>query len=183
MATPPDFVAGQVLTAAQMNKIGLWTVKNETTFTAASSVTADGIFTDDFNDYLILFTTTATGTGNPNLALQFRASGVTANTNYNVSQLVITTVATISRATSQTSLVFGVADNALPCVTAIRLFGPQKTQRTAYMSDHLWGDTVALPEQYIFKGVHDTAAAYDGFIVTPASSTITGYYSVYGYNE
>jgi hypothetical protein len=53
MATPPDFTAGQVLTAAQMNQIGLWLVKTQTIGTAVSSVTVTGAFTADYHSYLI----------------------------------------------------------------------------------------------------------------------------------
>jgi hypothetical protein len=36
MATPPDFVDGQVLTAAQMNAIGLWLVRSSIVFASAA---------------------------------------------------------------------------------------------------------------------------------------------------
>lgn len=56
MAVPPDFVAGQVLTAAQMNKIGLWQVKTQTIGTTVSSVTVSSAFSADYDDYLITMT-------------------------------------------------------------------------------------------------------------------------------
>jgi hypothetical protein len=68
MATPPDFTAGQVLTAAQMNKIGLWVVKTETAFSAAASVTADSVFTADFTNYVLKLRYTTSTTGSVSLA-------------------------------------------------------------------------------------------------------------------
>ena len=79
MAVPPVFVAGAVLTAAQMNQIGLWRTKAQTSFSAASSVVADNVFTSDFESYCVIvrYTTTST-TG---IAFQLRVGGVTAATN------------------------------------------------------------------------------------------------------
>jgi hypothetical protein len=42
MATPPDFSSGAVLTAAQMNSVGLWLVKTQTVGTTVSSVAVTG---------------------------------------------------------------------------------------------------------------------------------------------
>lgn len=56
MAVPPDFVAGQVLTAAQMNAIGLWEVKSQTIGTTVSSVTVSSAFSSDYDNYVITLT-------------------------------------------------------------------------------------------------------------------------------
>jgi hypothetical protein len=53
MATPPDFSSGSVLTAAQMNAVGLWLVKTQTIGNAVSSVTVSSAFTSDYENYLI----------------------------------------------------------------------------------------------------------------------------------
>lgn len=55
MAVPPDFVSGQVLTAAQMNQIGLWEIKSQTVGTAVSTVVVTGAFSQDFENYLITY--------------------------------------------------------------------------------------------------------------------------------
>ena len=94
MATPPDFVAGQVLTAAQMNKIGWWLIKTQTVGTAVASVSVTDAFSADYENYRILYTggsgstnayvqihlgSTTTGYYYAGLGLSF--SGVAANTN------------------------------------------------------------------------------------------------------
>jgi hypothetical protein len=66
MAVPPDFVAGQVLTAAQMNKIGFWLVKTQTIGTTVASVTVTDAFSADYDNYLILVNG---GAGSTNLGL------------------------------------------------------------------------------------------------------------------
>lgn len=53
MATPPTFSAGAVLTAAQMNAVGLWEIKSQTIGTTVTSVEVTGAFSADYENYLI----------------------------------------------------------------------------------------------------------------------------------
>ena len=84
MATPPTFSAGAVLTAAQMNKIGLWTTVptsvangtisgNAVTFSGVSSVSLNGVFTSDFDAYRIV--ASMYGSAFSYATLRWRASG------------------------------------------------------------------------------------------------------------
>lgn len=54
MATPPDFTAGQVLTAAQMNAVGLWLVKTQTIGSAVTTVTVSDAFSADYENYRLV---------------------------------------------------------------------------------------------------------------------------------
>jgi len=54
MATPPTFSAGAVLTAAQMNDIGLFLVKTET-FTGSGTHQLTECFNDDYDNYRLTF--------------------------------------------------------------------------------------------------------------------------------
>ena len=53
MATPPTFTSGAVLTAAQMNAIGLWQV-GSTTATSGTTAQVLGCFTTDYDAYKII---------------------------------------------------------------------------------------------------------------------------------
>ena len=66
MATPPTFSSGAVLTAAQMNSVGMWLVKTQTVGTAVSSVTVTGAFSADYDNYLILM---SGGTGSDSASI------------------------------------------------------------------------------------------------------------------
>jgi len=69
MATPPDFTAGQVLTAAQMNAVGLWLVKTQTIGSAVSTVAVTGAFSSDYDNYQITVSG-GTALSGQNLTLQ-----------------------------------------------------------------------------------------------------------------
>lgn len=76
MAVPPDFVAGQVLTAAQMNKIGLWLVKTQTIGTGVTTTTVTDAFSADYENYRIIVAggVSSANTGNNNFAVTLGAT-------------------------------------------------------------------------------------------------------------
>jgi len=56
MATPPVFSSGAVLTAAQMNSVGMWLVKSQAVGAGASNVVVTNAFSADFDNYKITLT-------------------------------------------------------------------------------------------------------------------------------
>jgi hypothetical protein len=52
----PSFSTGEVLTAADMNAVGLWLVKSQTVGTGVSSVEVTGAFSADYANYVITYT-------------------------------------------------------------------------------------------------------------------------------
>ena len=55
MATPPVFSSGAVLTAAQMNSVGIWKVGSQTVGNAVAFVTVSSVFTSDYDNYKIVY--------------------------------------------------------------------------------------------------------------------------------
>ena len=163
---------------------GLVLVKSETTFTAASSVTADNIFTSSYTFYKILCRYT-TSTTFP-ITLVLRSSGSDATSNYNNQRFIAQgTATTVDRQTAQSSIVVGQDTNGsffsqFDC----ELYGPQLAEATNIRST--MARTYAAynaPEWVNIWGNHSTATAYDGFKLAVSSGTMTGVYSVYGYGK
>jgi hypothetical protein len=75
MATPPTFSAGAILTAAQMNLVGLWEVKTQTVGTAVASVEVTGAFSADYDNYFITVAAVDTSVATPTFRLTFGATG------------------------------------------------------------------------------------------------------------
>jgi hypothetical protein len=180
MATPPDFVAGQVLTAAQMNAVGMWLVRSAT-FSAVSTVTADNVFTADYQDYLLVsrYTTSTTNT----IRYVNRAAGSNATTNYNEQNLNVTsTTVSGSRATAQARITFGPnTDGNFVSTAQVYISGPALAEATVFnftLGRNLGAFTV--PTISINVSNHSTATAYDGFQLFVDSGTFTGNYSLYG---
>jgi hypothetical protein len=91
MATPPDFYAGDVLTAAQMNAVGMWKITPTVSGTGVTVNSAGDVvltaapepyinaFSADYRNYRIILQLTAFSGGAASLAVRM-ASGTTANT-------------------------------------------------------------------------------------------------------
>ena len=181
MTTPPDFVSGAVLEAAQLNKVGLWRTKERTTFSAASSVVADNVFTSDFESYCVIvrYTTTST-TG---LAFQLRVGGVTAATNYNRALFTSTTTTSSQTATSATSItgLMNATNGAFESFSIFWVNGPQLASPTSgFGLNSQTSGAFTSPAIQVAAFNHSTATAYDGFELTVGSGTASGNYTVFG---
>lgn len=165
---------------------GLVCVKAETAFTAASSITADNVFTSSYSNYRLVINTTSAGNNVVNFRL--RVGGVSASTNYNRQELsVFSTSVAAARTSSATSGLLCYANGALQYVGILDLFGPQLAQPTQFFDVALnnGGTAPALytsPELYLYAQNHSTATAYDGIEILSASN-LTGVYSIYGYSK
>jgi len=75
MTTPPTFSSGAVLTAAQMNSVGLWLIKTQTIGSAVSSVAVTSAFSADYQNYRIII---SGGAASATAYLSFALTGGTS---------------------------------------------------------------------------------------------------------
>ena len=177
MATPPDFTGGQVLTAAQMNAVGIWLVKTQTIGAAVSSVTVNDAFNADYENYFITLNGGTSSIANQEIRLQLGAS----TTGY-YSQLIF---APYSGSLGTPAFVnngnrFGwAAHMQTDSLTAtITLISPNLAKFTRISNP--WH---SQSEAGFASGIHQVATAYTGFTLIPQSGTLTGgTIRVYGYN-
>lgn len=179
MTTPP-FVAGNVLTAAQMN-LGAWQVATATAAGTATTLTVNDCFTSDFDYYRIyIFGSSATA---GNLTLQLTSSGTAAATTYYYNQVLRSynsTTNTVTNASNTTSMKIGELNTgALGASSNIVLdvLNPAEARVTMFNSMNSKNTTDA----FSIVGTHYAATAYDGFKLTSGSATnLTLDVSIYG---
>ena len=186
MATPPIFTAGQVLTAAQMNAVGQWVVTPKTTFTAVASVGASGVFTSDFDDYLLVVRATTSSTGSGGFQLTLASTPATSLYSRQTLSTNDTTVAAV-RQTAQANFL-GVpqtTNGAFAGYNMLYISKPALAVPTVFNMTATFsaGDFTTIRSSYIV-GMHETATAYDGWAINmPAGQTTTGDYILYGLNK
>jgi len=182
MATPPDFTAGQVLTAAQMNAIGLWKV-SASTFSAAASHSVNNCFTSDFDAYRVIahFSSSTSLT----TTMRLRVGGVD---NSGASSYGITILkafnSTTDSSTSNTSS-FGFSGTAQGAITALSfdIWQPAVAVNTVINGLTTQGMIAENAKTSTFWGRHDVNTAFDGFTLIASTGNITGYVKVYGYRN
>ena len=177
MATPPDFTTGQVLTAAQMNAVGLWLVKSQTVGTGVSSVTVTGAFSTDYEAYKIIWDG---GNGSTGINLSMKL-GSTATGYYGFACYGVYTALTVFGANDNNAASFttiGGGDGSMMSVD-IDVIDPYLAKPTrvrgAFQNATAFGTYVGR--------LADTSS-YTAFTLTPNVGTLTGgTIRVYGYKK
>jgi hypothetical protein len=179
MATPPDFTAGAVLTAAQMDAVGLWLILSEPVGSGVSEVVLEDIFSADFDSYKITWTG-----GNMN-ALQligvYLAAG--GGSNYQGARTSSNTSSAISLAADLNAgqWSFAGAGNADTCVISLEIHNPFLAKRTHIQSQYY--------EPYAtfgtYTGILNDATSYTDLTIDPqgAGTMSNGTIRVYGYRN
>jgi hypothetical protein len=182
MATPPQFTAGAILTAAQMNAVGLWEVSSGTLSLTTSPTQVTGVFLNaDFPHYKLIVKTTATSTSNK-ILFKFIAGTTPASTAYYGGGVGgsagSNTTVYFERSSNATSLSLGAPTSAATRVTAFDIIGPNSATQTMYGGFYT---EVNNADAFHWGGTHLTAAAYDGFEMATSAGTQTVEYNLYGY--
>jgi hypothetical protein len=168
MATPPDFSSGAVLTAAQMNAVGLWLVKTQTIGNAVSSVTVTGAFSTDYENYLI---TVSGGANSINgSALNLKLGSTTTGYYYSLSYSTYNTTpaATGGLNVGNWDYVGAGQTNGLNAV--IELNSPFLSKGTSVRASISNGTFYAGNQ----AGYLNNSTSYTSFILATAVGTMTG---------
>lgn len=192
MATPPDFTAGAVLTAAQMNQIGMYKITPDSvdgtgvTLSGSNVLMAgtggaasmNGIFTSEYRFYRILINHTVSNTV---LYCRMRLAGADAVTNL---YSYITTYRAYSNAVvgffngaSLSAPVIGYGDVNTTSQVSIDIMNPALGLPTNISGSCSWAGAGAYVGAY-----HSPFTAYDGFTIFAGAGNISGQIQVYGYN-
>lgn len=164
----PSFSSGDVLTATDMNAVGMWLVKTQTIGTAVSSVTVTGAFSADYDNYLITVSGGVSSAGATPLNLKLGATV----TGYYFSLLYTGYVATPAANVGANVGAWEWAGTGQTTGLSadIRLTTPFLTKPTTYR---------ASVENSTFyagttNGYLNNTTSYTSFIIAPASGTMTG---------
>ena len=181
MATPPDFVAGNVLTAAQMNAIGIWEIKSDTIGTAVASATVTSAFTTDYQSYKIV----ASGItfSSAGAAVYLKLNNSTGSTYFGNLIYNLPGTASIGGVSSLngSNLGFFVATGSS---TGLNDFEVTVANPFTATTSNCFG-TYAGRAYNGSVGTHDSnAASSTGFILAPSAGTMTGgTIRIYGYRN
>lgn len=171
MATPPDFVAGQVLTAAQMNLAGAWVVKRDTIAAGSSSHIVTAAFNADFTNYRVIINGVTCAAGSPNLVAQLRIGASTAATTYFWGGVNnnYTARSDDQSAGTTTSWKIGAVSTVDSNTIDFMVYRPFLAVPTTYVTQA--NSNIAT---YFLGGYHNQSTSYDQLVITPASSTLSG---------
>jgi hypothetical protein len=152
---------------------------------AVASQSINDVFSATYDNYKILFNN-FTGSGGPQVNLRLRSSGTDASgANYN-RQYIFANNTSLSglRSTGLTSFdTVSHARTTYPVPLEIFLVNPFQATETSLVSLNDDGQTGTNIRLFLANYNHTLTTSYDGFTIIPASGTITGSVSVYGFRK
>lgn len=180
MATPPTFSAGAVLTAAQMNAVGLWLIKTQTIGSAVASVEVTSAFSSDYDAYRIILTGgVASAQCDLKLTLGATATGYYYGLVYNTYNAG---TATGVAAQNTTSWVYGGTGTTNRLDAVIEIRDPYSAKNTTVSS--YYTQTATTGGAGVMQGYLANSTSYTAFTLTPSTGTMTGgTVRVYGYRN
>lgn len=159
------------------------TTNGSVTFTAATGVILNGVFTSSYENYRIVFRCTADVSDSLFLRLRTGSSDV-SGTNYawqdfNVSANTINS----ARTTSTTIVQFGqtYSDGG---AAIIEVFAPYLAAPTLFRSMTTMGPGTAVNYVYEVAGAHNVSTSYESIsLYSTANAVMAGRVAVYGWNK
>jgi len=152
-------------------------------FTAVTSLSLNGVFTSDYDNYLMVVTHEFS-TASILLQCRLRASGSDASgTDYTYQRMAAgSSNLTPVRTTSATVANIGRSDdNGLLSGDTVHIYGPALAQPTAMRNVNVSGDSAAYLEDS--ASTHSLSTSYDGITLIPNGGNMTGSVHVFGYEE
>jgi len=187
VTTPPLFVANTVLSAAQMNKIGMW--KISTTSLSGVTTNISNCFSSDYTNYRVICTNFNSGSGTTRqLSMRFRTTSDDTTASYNSGQVGVYSSSVFgSSGMGQTSASLG-AISAQPSGSAaggfsLDIFTPNAALGTTYTGTlfNYQSDVTSYVYRTI-SGNMTTTTQYTGFTIFGVTDSLSGTVQVYGYN-
>jgi hypothetical protein len=191
MPTPPDFTTGQVLTAAMMDRVGLWkviptsatngTVGANGTVTIGNAVASVSVtcFNADFDNYRIIVNGPGSASANGNLIMTLNG-GTTAyygSLIYGLSTGTAPLLAAVDNAANWPYMAY--SSTASGILTTIEIINPYLAEYTVVQATY-----VNTGGHGTFTGIRGADTSHTGFTLAPTTGTITGgSIHIYGYNS
>jgi len=178
----PSFATGEVLTAADMNAVGLWKTA-AVTFSGSSGVEVQNCFSSNYTNYKVLIN--YFGSVGTNSQIQYMTGTNTRDTvstydRWGFYYLNGLTNFTAASQPNQFVANHGTASSS-PSTAELTIFKPNVTGEITVSSNHSWAADSGLATWLDFN--KRASGGYTGIYFFPASGTITGTITVYGYNK
>lgn len=161
---------------------GTANANGQVTFSGASSVSLNGVFSSTYTNYMMVLNIQSRSTTNY-ITLRFRAAGTDTTSAQYYSQYMraTSTTVTANSASTATSAEFVTSSTNSPSFTTATIYQPQVASLNSYFSNQ---SNVGVPTtsgyiEQMVGGVNVTTQ-FDGFTLLTTTGTITGLVSIYG---
>ena len=165
-------------TALGTKKAGM-VLLNTTSFSGVSSQSVNDVFSATYENYKLVFN--YLGSVGTTARLKWRVGGADNSSNVYYSQGLLASVTSVTAAADgpvTTGHILGQHVTSRSMISTYEVGSPFSSLNTQFL-----GMRAKDGEMEIKLAAYDAATSFTGFTIIPASGTITGSVSVYGYNK
>jgi hypothetical protein len=147
-------------------------------FSAVSSLSLNGVFSADYDNYMVSIRYSGTNAGTSVLA-RLRTSGSDSSTGYTRQYIIANgTSVSAARETSANEARVGVSSSTQRSGSAVHIYGPFLGQPTAFRDVTIYGSSSGT--LWDNASTHSVSTSYDGLTIFVLSGDFTGNVAVYG---
>ena len=178
----PSFVSGEVLTAADMNAVGLWLVGSGTLSLTTSATNVTGVFSPTYRNYRVLLNVTAKSTTN-RIDTRFIVGTTPTNSLYyfaGIGSDFAANAPVYYQRSSNDAQIFGFStsnDGAMTLDIMTPNVAAQRTYVQGNYTDLFTGHGFAI------GGLQNSTNQHTGFQLFTSTGTATVQYQVFGYRN
>jgi hypothetical protein len=152
------------------------------TFTGASSVSLNDVFSTTYDNYkIVLSGLISTSAQEINLRLRVSGSDNSTASSYVKNQINGNDTSVTGIRTTSNLISFGAFDTTLVNSQTIEICNPFLASATGFIS--LTNRSTSGAISHLGTGTHNQTTSYTGFTIFPAANNLTGTVSVYGYKK
>lgn len=159
---------------------------SQVAFTTVNSVSLNGIFTSTYDNYRVVFFTTAFSAAADYIFARLRTGGTDASgTNYYAPRIYWSGSSTGSDNATASAFVVGYNYTAYPTAAHFEfdLIRPNVAEFTRISSMGSYLTSGGVPFGFALSGAHNVATAYDSITFLPQTGTMSGTVRIYGYRN
>jgi hypothetical protein len=186
MPAPPTFIAGETLTAQQMNLVGMWKIA---TGIVNSGTSFDmNNFSADYDSYKLVLTQIRTNVAGGSIQLRMVNSGTPAITGYYWGVTAVDTAAgtgAVFRGNNSTLMeTLSVQNGAVSGMVSVEIHNPFTTQYTSFNGQSTDSRAAGSYSGISFAGQLATNTSYNTIRVLLSANSFTNCnYALYGYRK
>lgn len=177
----PSFSAGDVLTASDMNAVGLWKIASGSLSLTTTATNVTGVFSSDYKQYRLLLNNTARSTSN-RIDMKYIVGTTATSTNYYqggiASDFSSNTTVYMQRSNNDSQF-YGITSNSLTFIT-MDIANPNVAASTLHSGTCIDNNS---GYGYSFGGLNQTTNQFTGFQLFTSTGTATVEYQVFGYRN
>jgi hypothetical protein len=177
----PSFASGDVLTAADMNAVGLWKVASGTLSLTTTPSNVTGVFSSDYKQYRLLLNVT-NKSGSIRVDMKYIVGTTATSSAYYQAGIGSDYGANATlyyQRSANDSQLYGVQSSAL-LSQSLDIYNPNKAALTMHHGTLVDANT-GFP--YMVGGSQNSSTQFTGFQLFTSSGTATVEYQVFGYQN